>query len=165
MRNKDLSYGLIAGTGVIAWFLLFYGFDKPLMLSPYVYYASFALYLWAMYRAMRWTYEQEGEPEFKAVLRSGFVVYLTANLLYYLFYYFIHQLDPQLTAFQKEMMREWLPRITPRDKLQKALEALESSDFSVKPGDALFSYVRSAIGGFLLAAGLAWIVLRTTKKN
>ena len=165
MRNKNVQYGLMAGAGVIAWFLLFYWIDKPLMLSPYVYYASFVLYLWAMYKAMVVICRQEEEPDFKAVLRSGFVVYLVANLLYYLFYYFIHQQDAHLAELQKEAMREWLPRITPRDKLQKALEALESSDFSVKPADALFSYARSAIGGFVLAAGLAWVVLRTVKKS
>jgi len=118
-----------------------------------------------MYGAMKWTFRQEEEVDFKKVLRSGFVVYLIANLLYYLFYYFIHRQDPQLAELQKELMREWLPRITPRDKLQKAMETLEAADFSVTPGAAFFSYMRSAIGGFLLAAGLAWIVLRTTQKD
>ncbi len=164
MKNGALKYGMIAGTGTLCWFLFFYVSDKELMLSPWVYYASFGLYFWAMYAAMRRSL-QRGESAFREVLRTGFVVYLLANLFYYLFYAFINHWDPVLAELQKEMMREWLPSITPKDKLQAALKALEESDFKVRPKDAFFSYMRSAIGGFVLAAGLAWLTLRTYKEN
>ena len=164
MKKDMLKYGMIAGAGTLCWFLLFYALGRELMLSPWVYYASFVFYLWAMYSAMRSSL-RGGVQAFKEVLRAGFAVYLLANLVYYLFYYFINHWDPALAETQKEMMREWLPRITPKDKLRQALKALEESDFVVHPRDAFFSYMRSAIGGFVLAVGLAWLVIRTHKET
>ncbi len=162
MKSEALKYGTIAGITTIGWFLLFYLTDKVRMLSPVVYYASFGIFLWAMYRAVgQQIRKAEAVPDFRELLRTGFVVYLLANLFYYGFYYVVNHWDPGLAEMQKDMMREWLPRITPKDKLQAALKALEESDFSVAPRDAFFSYMRSAIGGFLLAAAVAWLALRT----
>lgn len=151
-----MKYGIFAGLAVVLYFLLFYWIDKGLMLHWTVFYGSTLIYVLAMFWAARSLREQQGgQLHFREGLRAAFLTFLVANVFYYLFYYIIYQLDPTLVELQREALREFLPNITTKDRLQQALRDLDERDLNVYPAATLFGYARSAIGGFILAVLIA----------
>ena len=101
--------------------------------------------------------QQGGALTFQEGLKVAFGTYLVANLLYYIFYYTLHQIDPGLADIQKQAMADFLPNITMKDQLEQALRDLERQDFSVSAKTAAFGYARAAIGGFILSLGVSYL--------
>ncbi|MCB0644538.1 MAG: DUF4199 domain-containing protein [Phaeodactylibacter sp.] len=156
--NPGLKYGIIAGIVTILYFTAFYWVNPSLMLHWAVFYTSLLFYLGGMLLAVReQRREQAGALTFQEGLRTAFTTYLVANLLYYGFYYGLHQYDPGLADIQKQAMAEFLPKITMKDQLPQALRDLEKRDFGVDLGTAAFGYARAAIGGFILALGVGYL--------
>ena len=95
MSTDTTKQGLWAGVGAIAYLLLFYVLHKAWMLHPLAYYSSLLIYLFFMYRtAEAVRVKQGGVIGWKEALRPAFTVFLLANVLFYLFYWAMHQLDP-----------------------------------------------------------------------
>lgn len=156
--NPGLKYGVIAGIVTIIYFTAFYWVNPALMLHWSVFYASLLFYLGAMFLAVREQRRaQHGALTFQEGLRTAFSTYLMANLLYYAFYYGLHQYDPNLAEIQKQAMADFLPNITMKDQLPQALRDLEKRDFSVNLGTVAFGYARAAIGGFILALAVSYL--------
>lgn len=145
MKQASLRYGLIAGVGVVAYFLFFYAIQDALVLNPYVWWASLVLYLWAMQQAAK----KEGEKDaFLSFLKPAFTVFVIANAFFYCFYYFLFGVfDPSLVDLQREMLAA-----NPR-----APENLADIDLAVTPTRIFFGYCSSLIGGFALAIGIAFL--------
>jgi hypothetical protein len=163
MKNKGVVFGSIAGALTVGFYLVLYFVDKNHLLDPWATYLPFVFYLGAMYMASRQSaLETEGPFPWKDALRIAFLVYLVANAWFYAFYYLIHQFDPSLADLQKELMRASLPQYTEPGKLSQAYEELETHDFKVSLGDAIFGWARGAILGFGLAALVALV---TRKEN
>lgn len=142
-----LKYGLIAGVGVIAYFLLFYSIDKGLMLHFGIWWSSMIIYLLAMIFAARKT----GSFEFRAKVQATFTTFLVANAAFYVFYYLLFGIiDPQLTELQREILLQH-PGIG---------GDIAQQDLHVTLGRSFFYFCRSLIGGFVLAAGMAALVNR-----
>lgn len=66
-------------------------------------------------------------------------------------------MDPSLQEIQRVYLKEWYPRIFPKDQLALRLRELEKADLSMSVSKAVFSYARAAIGGFIVSALLAVI--------
>ena len=75
--DSKIKYGLIAGVGTVALFLLFYLSEPAWMLSPYLWWGSLVIYIWAMAKAIK----PAAKIEIKLGLREGFVVYAIANAI------------------------------------------------------------------------------------
>ncbi len=169
--NPSVKYGLIAGIGTVAYFLLFYFIRKPLLFNPFVYWASLGIYLALMWRALQ---EEQHAVEagstagerlgFQAALRTAFLVFVIANLSYYLFYYLLYGLiDPGLIDLQREVMRESLKnagKFLSEEQVAQMRESTEGDALIPTAGKVFFTFVRSLIGGFLLALGLAALAAR-----
>ncbi|HQU59746.1 MAG: DUF4199 domain-containing protein [Phaeodactylibacter sp.] len=166
MGNKTaVKYGLIAGIGTVAYFLLFYFISTRLMFSPWVYWASLGIYLALMWKALQDEKQDAAGPlAFKDGLRTAFLIFVIANVCYYLFYYLLFGLiDPDLIALQKTVMLESLQQagsLLPPEQQQEMRRSLESGALAVTPGSVFFTFVRSLIGGFILSAGMAVVVAR-----
>jgi Ca2+/Na+ antiporter len=161
MNKSGLKYGLIAGVATIVYLLVFYFISKKAMVGPWVFYSTLVIYLAAMILAAR---ERKSILKEQFSVREGlqaaFLTYVIANAFFYVFYYVIQQSDPSLAELQKEAMREYLPHVTPKNKLGRALKDLEDTDLTITPGGAVFGFARGTILGFLLALGVAFGVKR-----
>ncbi|MBR9920213.1 MAG: DUF4199 family protein [Bacteroidetes bacterium] len=165
IKNNGVRFGLLAGLLTLAYFGLFYFVDKAWMLSPVVYYGSLFIYLWAMYQAIREESKaQQAMLSWKDALRTGFVVFLIANAFFIPFFVLLHATDPVLEDIQRASLREWYPRIIPKDQLAEQLRQLETADLKMDPKEAVFAYARAAIGGFIMAAFLAILHRRDSIK-
>ncbi len=144
--NQAVGVGFAVGliTILLTYYALSIGSASNIL--TLVYWSTFVLYAVGMYAVAR-----NAGPEDKVRLRYAFVVYLVANLMYYLFTYVYFGLwYPEL---QEAMMRKTLAsQSTPSSGLNP--ENLKLSISSV-----VFAYVQSIIPGF----ALAWIISRLTK--
>ena len=156
--NAAVKYGLIAGIGTIAYFLLFYFIDKELLFNPFVYWVPLGFYLALMWRALQ-AGEQGQVPGFRDALRTAFLVFVVANFLYYLFYYLLYSLiDPGLIDLQREAMRESLDQqghLLSEEQREELLESLKDGRLAPTVSGVFFTFVRSLIGGFVAALGMA----------
>ena len=166
MTNPTAArYGLIAGISIVAYFLLFYFINARLLFNPWVYWASVGVYLAVMWKALQDGREASGgQLPFQEGLRAAFLIFVVANLVYYCFYYLLFGLlDPSLVELQKTVMRESLEHsagLLSEQQRQDLLESLEDDGVAITPGTVFFTYLRSLIGGFIAAAGLAALVNR-----
>lgn len=166
MGSQGTKFGLLAGVGTIAYFLLFYFAAKEIMLGPVVYYSSMIISLVCMYLAVNKEKElQEGRFTYRNALKPGFQVFVIASALYYIFYYLINQWDSSLIELQREMMKVWLEKVTMKDQLAKALRELEIADLTVTPKRSLLGWARGAVGGFILAVALAFYMRDPVKED
>jgi hypothetical protein len=164
-KNTGIRYGLIAGIGIVAYFLLFYSINARLLFNPWVYWASLGVYLALMWKALQDRQQAaEGPLPFREGLRTAFLIFVIANLLYYLFYYTLFGLlDPSLVELQKAVMLESLEQsrsLLSEQQREEMLQSLESGALAITPGKVFFTFVRSLIGGFVLSAGLAALINR-----
>lgn len=129
----------------VAWVGGFYWFDRASILQAWIPLSATLFYLVAMYLAAAPT----GGTRFLPYLRSAFVVFIVANLIYYSFYFVLFKyIDPGLVEVQAAQLEAEgvLRDIGGRAALQ------------VRLGTTLQSYFFSLLGGFVLAAGTAFIL-------
>lgn len=141
--DPKIKYGLIAGIGTVALFLLFYFSEPAWMLSPSLWWGSLVLYIWGMVKAAR----GPAKESIRLGLREAFGVYAVANLIFFIFYYFqFTTFAPELVEMQADLMRE--------SSLFTA-EQKEAIDTSVTLKTTLFSYSWGLLGGFILSLAVS----------
>jgi hypothetical protein len=164
MKNIALRNGLFGGLAVVAYFTALYWIDKRLFLHPALQWGSLVIYLAFMYRALR----QEAQDaaglrrDFRARVRTPFLVFILINLAYWFFYYGLHLADPALlemeTAIQLDYFRKELAAGTgdpqKSNQLREQIQYLESSGMGLALKDVLLQMAVGAFGGFALAAAL-----------
>jgi len=158
--SASIKYGLIAGIGTAAYFLLFYFIKKPLLFNPFVYWVSLGFYLALMWRALQVEKQAVGGSlGFQAALRTTFLVFVIANCIYYLFYYLLYaMIDPGLIDVQREVMRASLEQagnLLPEEQREEMLESIESDKLIPTVGSVFFTFARSLLGGFIFSLGMA----------
>ena len=142
-RQDGLRWGIIAGAIVVVLFAAVYFINRPLVLSRGLWLGSGLVYVLAMWQAQK---KVEGS-ELKAYIQPGFLVFVIANALFYLYYYFLFAVfDPELVQLQAELLREsgQSPKNAPDPTL----------------GSTFFAYAQSLIFGFALAAGIGFVLSR-----
>ena len=165
VENPGVRFGLIAGFATLVLFAVTYLIDRTLVVNPLVYYGSLAIFLFAIFRAIRTeSIRLKTHVAWRDALRIGFTVYVLANLIFWVGYYTLHQYDPSLVEIQREMMREWYPRIIPKDQLAESLRNLENADLRLTFSKASLGFARGAIAGFIWAALFATLHRRDTIK-
>jgi len=142
--------GLLAGVYTIAAFSVVYSLNPAWMLHRAWFLGSFVIYIALMFRAAR----SSNGTVFRDVVRSPFVVFIVANLIFHLFYYVLFTfIDPGLYDLQLKLLAEagQLPNEADRESL------------IMTPAKSLFSYISSLIVGFALSSVIAFIVLKTRR--
>jgi len=160
-----VKYGLIAGIGTVAYFLLFYFLHTEWLFNPFVYWVSLGFYMALMWRALQEEEQNSGQLlEFREALQSAFLVFVLANFIYYVFYYLLYGLiDPSLIDLQREVMKASLEQAggaLDEEQKEELLESIKGDQLIPTPGTVFFTFVRSLIGGFILAAGMAAVKSR-----
>ncbi|MCB0585164.1 MAG: DUF4199 domain-containing protein [Phaeodactylibacter sp.] len=155
-----VKYGLIAGVGTVAYFLLFYFIKKELLFNPFVYWASLGICLALMWSAIQEEKRFAGAPPgIRASLRTAFLVFVIANFIYYAFYFFLYgYADPGLVDLQREVMKESLEQsrnLLSEEQREQMLESLKGDKLNPTAGKVFFTFARSLIGGFVFSLGMA----------
>lgn len=142
--------GLLAGVYTIAAFSIVYALNPAWMLHKAWFLGSFVIYIALMFRAAL----SSSGTVFRDVVRSPFVVFIVANLIFHLFYYILFTfIDPGLYDLQLKLLAETgqLPNKADRESLV------------MTPAKSFFSYINSLIIGFAMSSVIAFIVLKTRR--
>ena len=159
-RNLSIKYGIIAGIGVMAFFLLFYLVDKALFFNPSVLWGSTLVYILFMYLACQKTFEKEEKPVYLTYLQTAFVVYIIANVFYYIFYYLLYNyIDPSLASVQEELMRASLDQnseLLSPEVSSKLRQELDEKGLTFTFNQAFSGLSAGLILGFVIAFIMAY---------
>jgi hypothetical protein len=159
-NNKGVRFGIYAGISVVGLYLLLYLIKGELFFNPFVYWATVGIYLAFGWKAL--------EDERQAVggrlpladgLKLAFLIFVIANLLYYLFYYLMFKLiDPSLVELQRETgletLEQWKDSL-PDEQYRERKRLLEEKGLEVKLQDIALQYARSLLGYFIMALIMA----------
>lgn len=164
MNNNVIKYGITAGVGVIAYFLLFYFTNSPLLFHPLVNWGCLVIYLFFMIRACRQEKKSaEGTYTFQNALRTAFGVFAIANFIYYIYNYLLFKFDPTLLITQKEAViqsMEWAAQTFRFELPEQDIQRLRGEIRPVTIGNSLLVMAQSFIGGFLLSLIVALLITR-----
>ena len=147
-RREGIRWGIMAGGIVVTLFAGIYFLDRPTVLSRGLWLGSGLIYILAMWQAQKTI----TGTELKAYIQPGFLVFVVANGLFYLYYHFLFAVfDPELVELQAELLRE-----SGQDPKQAPLPTL---------GSTFFAYAQSLIFGFVIAAAIGFVLSRRTSAN
>ena len=147
-RQEGLRWGIMAGGITVALFAGIYFLNRPLVLSRGLWLGSAVVYALAMWQAQKTV---QGN-ELKAYIQPGFLVFVVANALFYLYYYFLFAVfDPELVELQAQLLSEGGQN--PKDASTPTI------------GSTFFAYAQSLIFGFGLAAAIGFILSRRQPPN
>ena len=165
MKKNTLGkkYGIIAGVGMIAYFLLFYLFDKEMMMGLTVSWTSLIILIVCLFIAIQQHRESQGGAlDFKEGLRIGFLVVVLGNVLFYAFFFVLLNIDPELVTILKQKSIEFFREYATDPEQEEALvKSYENYSFGIS--ELLSALGRSIIGGFFLALLGALIFKRRTE--
>ena len=151
--------GLLTGMVTVLAFYLMYSFNPEGMLSVGFYWSSLILYFFGIALVLlRIKSRQKGLLPFKQALREGFVVFLVANLLFFLFYFWLFNQDPGLLDLQLEQLKSYAETLEPGTPGLEEMRKMTTEDLKVGLGGTIFRYFRGAMGGFLIAGLMAFIL-------
>lgn len=164
--STGLRYGLVLGAIMVAYFVIFYLLNPRLLFNVFVYWASLGISIAVALQALRVDGAKytKGEYVLSDALRTAFLVFIVGNAIYYVFYYVLFVwVDSALVPLQTEVMKEALEarkEMLPPEQQESLQEALDGDGIAVDVRSVGFSYLRSLIGHFVLALGLAFFITR-----
>lgn len=142
-RAEGARWGLMAGSLCVSLFAIVYFTNSEWIFSPILWYGSMLIYIFSMWKAQS---PVESE-ELKEYIQPGFLVYVVANALFYLYYSLL------MTRFDENLVD------VHTNLLKKAKEA-GSSLLPVLHDYSLLAYMQSLIIGFVLAAIIGFMIKR-----
>ncbi len=159
MIKDSIIAGLIAGLLTVGTYFGIYKIDKTTMLSEVLNWGSLVYYFLAMLTVnLLWKNRQGGVLEFREALKAAFLVFLVANFIYYLFFYWIYNADAQLFDIQVLLMKEKALTFPAGSDARKALESMEATSAEIGVGYCVKRYFMGAIYGFILSLILAMLI-------
>ncbi|MBK7873584.1 MAG: DUF4199 domain-containing protein [Saprospiraceae bacterium] len=124
-NNIALKYGLIAGVGVVAYFLLFYMNNVKLFFNPVVAWSSLIIYIAGMVKACVDQRKMQDFP-FKDALRTAFLTFTITSVTYYAFNYLLYNVfDPELVEVQKEILVAQMGKMAGRFQFSDLKDQIE----------------------------------------
>jgi hypothetical protein len=170
--SPSVRNGFLGGAVTVFYFAILYVAKQELFLSPLLQWGSMAIYLFFMWLSAKADADSNpaGRP-FRERVRAPFITFLLINLFYWLFYYGLHLYDPsllqaemgiELSALQKQL-EAGLGDPEQANQFRERIQELEKHIQSPQPqplGPVLTRMCVGALGGFVLAAGMAFLVKR-----
>ena len=162
--RPDIRYGIFAGVGVVLFFsVLWLSFPRAAF-GTFSLYFSLLIYFICMFLAVIESHKKtEGGLAFRQAAQKAFVVYLIANVFYWLYYWLMHSLNPEIATYQKTDALETAKHFFPKRELAKRLVSIQESDFSVSFWHAVQHYFTGVFGAFfssLFIAFVHWLIHR-----
>lgn len=94
---------------------------------------------------------------FRAASQKAFVVYLIANIFYYMYYYMMHKFNLEIAEYQRADALENAKHFYSKDQLFRQLQAIKKSDLSVTLGGVLQYYAKGVFSAFFLSLIVAFV--------
>ncbi|MCW5921157.1 MAG: DUF4199 family protein [Saprospiraceae bacterium] len=167
MKNVSVRYGLLGGMVVVFFFVMLYIVKKDYLLNIWLYWGSLVFYLLFMWQAAKEDCAEKGVArDFRDIIRTPFTVFLLVNLLFWLCWYTLHLADPELLRMETQLQLDYLQKqldAGPGDpqranQLREQIQTIEKEGVSLTMGTVFMQMGIGALGGFLLAAGIAGIM-------
>ena len=103
---------------------------------------------------------------FYDALRTGFTVYVIADIIFYVFYYLLFNfIDPELEMVMKDIALESLQQAKENgitnlgnESVDQLLRKAETADYGVSIGMLITQLAYGLIGGFLIALVIALVM-------
>ena len=158
-RKISLKYGQLAGGSVVLYFLLFYFLDKESMLKMWVAVSSLLIYAFFMARAVGDQRKLQDEIiSFREAISVAFLTFIVANVIYYIFFYFIIKYNPELVEVLKQSAVDFYQKILNNQDPAEIAKSFEG--YEVNFSSILLGFARGAIGGFILSMLIAGTMRR-----
>jgi len=164
--KPEYRYGIFAGIGTIIFFsILWLSFPRQAF-GLMSFYVSFGIYFICMLLAINEiNAKQEGTLGFRQASQKAFIVYLIANIFYYMYYYMMHKFNLEIAEYQRADALVNAKHFYAKDELFRQLQAIKKADFSVTLATTLKSYTIGVFGAFFSSLFIAFIHwLRTREK-
>lgn len=164
--NQAIKNGLYAGILCVLYFIGIYlysesSLEKQLMVHPYVTFSRYLIYLVFMFLSVKNLLKHIKTKELSALIKPGFITFLIANLVFYIFYYLMFKyVDTTLMDASMEYMLDYVPESKPQGVPGKVNPMAEVSN-DIRISSTIFAYVREIILGFIFAGILALILRRS----
>lgn len=167
MLDDNKKTGVICGLTVAGYLFLLWTVQKDLLFNLWVLNLSWLPYFYFVFIAIKNYYQKQPDSDFRSMVREGFVVYLIAQILWYLtFYLLFFELDPQLRDMQAEIELKRIQEsigILGQERADEMARLLEITDGKMRARDLFKQFVPSLLPGFVIAAIFALIVKRSTE--
>lgn len=166
MDNRYIvRYGLYAGAGTVAYLLLFYFINPPLLFHVGVQWSYRLIFIVCMAAAaLAARRDTEGAFTFRQAVRPAFGAYVLASLIYLVFFYVMfNYVNPQLPEIQREVIVEqsrWVAQKLGMNEIQDAMEQLKAEDLQVNFRNSTLDFMWRLIFGFILSAIIALFIKR-----
>jgi hypothetical protein len=170
MRDSATKYGLLGGLSLIVFLLGLYFVDKKLLTNGMAAYWLPLLLVHPPFMYMATTNEiaQHGKKDFRAWVRTPFLVFAVANAMYWICQYALHLSDPSLAqmelnlqlAHAQEQLKQGLGDPQAMYKIRESIAQIEAELKNIQQpvGPYLFSMVIWNILGFGIASGITgWL--------
>jgi len=109
--------------------------------------------------------KQEETLGFRQASQKAFIVYLIANIFYYMYYYMMHKFNLEIVEYQRADALENAKHFYSKDQLFRQLQAIKKADLTVTLGGIIQYYLKGVFGAFFLSLFVALIHwLRTREK-
>lgn len=173
--SPGVRYGLLGGIAVVFYFALLYIAKPEMYLDLSLQWGSMVIYLIFMWIATKEDCTLKGAArDFREVVRTPFVVFLLINLCYWVFNYGLRLYDPSILLTElnvaldmaKTQLNAGVGDPEQADKLRKYVQELERLIQNPQPqplGPIIRDMCMGAVGGFVLAAGVAAMVKNQKK--
>ncbi len=164
--NRGLRYGIYAGLSVVAVFVLLYLVNKDWYFNPFVFWATVGVYLAFGWKALEDERQAAGgKLPFQDGLKVAFLIFVVANLIYYVFHYLLMTVvDPEMPRLQQELalqtLEDWRETLPEDQYLERKKNLQDPNSTAVTLQGAALQYASSLIGYFLLSMIMAGVVSR-----
>lgn len=161
MQHTGLRNGVIGGGLVIAYFWLLYMLGISYFIQPLYQWAVLLLYAaLLLITAVQDSRLHGFDRDFRSKVRTPFLAFVVANVLYWLFYYALNLADPAIMeaitskniAFLKDQLAQGTGDPSASAKIREQIAYLEKEGMALPLGHVLMQMSYSAIGGFGMAA-------------
>ena len=158
--KASIKYGLLAGFISIAYMLLFYFIDKKMMMGAWVYWSSVAIFCTAMIMAvLAHRRMQVYQLIFFKAVKTVFIVYLIADIIWYIFYYLLFEfIDPGLEEVTRQITIDALMAYKDAGQtymgdqnISTLIQQARETDYGLSIALLLPKLAYGLIGGFILS--------------
>jgi hypothetical protein len=166
--NQTIKYGVFAGIGTIAYYLLFFVSNKELIFTPAVIWSSMLVSVLCMYLCGKKILTKD--IQFQDILRTVFLVWVIAELMFYLWYYRFYNADASISAIQSKVMIDTYQNLLTQTQdmaqaqmLRATISDLQQNPLTLTFKEAFIGLGRGLVGGFGIAYAITYFLDKKMK--
>lgn len=166
-ESPAIRNGFFGGLAAVILALLFYLFNTKSFLSL----SGFLIIILYIICVIRGVREQKATMDhfpFVEALKTGFLTYIVASLVYTIFHYVLMNfVDPGLVDMQREVAVEAIEKMSGfmgEDQMEAAIDAIESQDLSFTVSKALITFAWGLIFPGIIIALIVAAFTKDAKK-